>query len=60
METALNSIGLITQDIMSAEKYGELNTDYLQKSRDRIMDQLHLTTDTIDTFRNFTLKKQIC
>lgn len=52
----LNSIGLITQDIVSAEKYGELNTDYLQKSRDRIMDQLHLMSDTIDTFRNFTSK----
>ncbi len=33
METEHNSIGLIIQDIVSAEKYGELNTDYLQKSR---------------------------
>ena len=55
----LNSIGLITQDIVSAEKYGELNTEYLQKSRDGIMDQLHLMSDTINTFRNFISKTNI-
>ncbi|MBU0720512.1 PAS domain S-box protein [bacterium] len=52
----LNSIGLIIQDLVSAEKYGELNSEYLQKSRDAMMSQVRLMSDTIDEFRNFFSK----
>ncbi len=49
----LNAIGLITQDLLSANKYNELNDDYLEKSSTSIMEQLKLLSDTIDEFRNF-------
>lgn len=55
----LNSIGLIVQDLVSAEKYGELNTEYLTNSKDEIMEQLHLMSDTIDEFRNFFLNTNV-
>lgn len=49
----LNSIGLIVQDLQSAQKYNELNLEYLTKSKDDIMKQLHHMSSTIDSFRNF-------
>ncbi|MDD2789068.1 MAG: PAS domain S-box protein [Sulfurimonas sp.] len=55
----LNSIGLIVQDLVSAEKYGELNSEYFTKSKDGIMKQLHLMSDTIDEFRNFFSKTNV-
>lgn len=52
----LNSVGLIVQDLVSAEKHGELSKEYLVTAKDNIMQQLHLMSDTIDEFRNFFLK----
>ena len=55
----LNSIGLIIQDLVSAQKYGELNAEYMKQSKDGIMDQVQLMSDTIDEFRNFFKKANI-
>jgi PAS domain S-box-containing protein len=55
----LNSIGLIIQDLVSAQKHGEFTTAYLQESRDGIMNQLQLMSDTIDEFRNFFLQTNV-
>lgn len=54
----LNSVGLIVQDLVSAQKHQELDSEYLTKSKDKIMQQLHLMSDTIDEFRNFFLNSK--
>ena len=55
----LNSIGLIVQDLVSAEKYKELTTQYLKNSSDGVLKQLNLMSSTIDEFRNFFSKDNI-
>lgn len=52
----LNSIGITMQDLVYAFKDNELDEKYLHESKDEIMQQLHLMSDTIDEFRNFFTK----
>jgi PAS domain S-box-containing protein len=55
----LNSIGLIVQDLLSAEKHKELNLEYLTDSTQKVMAQLNLMSSTIDEFRNFYKKDNV-
>jgi|TARA_R110002033_G_scaffold138808_5_gene177955 PAS domain S-box-containing protein len=52
----LNSIGLATQDLISAYKHGEIDEEYLLESKDEIMGQLKYMSTTVDEFRNFFTK----
>lgn len=52
----LNSIGITMQDLTYAYKYEELDETYLHNSKNEIMQQLQLMSDTIDEFRNFFTK----
>ncbi|MFT7005406.1 MAG: signal transduction histidine kinase, partial [Sulfurimonas sp.] len=55
----LNSVGLIVQDLVSAQKHEELTTQYLLDSKDRVLKQLNLMSSTIDEFRNFFSKDSL-
>jgi len=49
----LNAIGLSIQDMVSAQKYGELDKEYVLEIKDDVTDQLKFMSETIDEFRNF-------
>jgi PAS domain S-box-containing protein len=49
----LNAIGLSIQDMVSAQKHGELDKEYVIEIKDDITEQLKFMSDTIDEFRNF-------
>ncbi len=49
----LNTLGLIVQDIEEACLHGEIDFDYIRKSRRNGMEQIRFMSRTIDDFRNF-------
>ncbi len=49
----LNTLGLIVQDIEEACLQGEIDFDYIRKSRRNGMEQIRFMSRTIDDFRNF-------
>jgi len=49
----LNAIGLSIQDMVSAQKHGELDKEYVIEIKDDVTEQLKFMSDTIDEFRNF-------
>ncbi|MDR2638489.1 MAG: sensor histidine kinase [Helicobacteraceae bacterium] len=49
----LNSIGLYVQDILDAQKFGQLNEEYIRNAVDKTMWQLRFMSSTINDFSNF-------
>ncbi len=49
----LNTLGLVIQDLSHAERYGELNKEYLDRSVEEAMKTINFMSRTIDDFRNF-------
>ena len=49
----LNIIGIIAQDLIDAQEFGELSAAYLQKNVSDIMRQVFFMSQTIDDFRAF-------
>ncbi len=49
----LNTLGLLVQDLSHAERYGELNREYLDRSVEEAMKTINFMSRTIDDFRNF-------
>lgn len=49
----LNAIALITQNMVDAWKYGELNSDLMERLAFRAMEQINKLSHTIDDFRSF-------
>ena len=49
----LNNLGLLIQDLSHAERYGELNREYLDRSVEEAMKTINFLSRTIDDFRNF-------
>ncbi|MGE4296046.1 MAG: CBS domain-containing protein [Campylobacterales bacterium] len=49
----LSSLSLIAQDLVDAQKYGELDDSYLQHGVDRIQTQIAYMSQTINDFRDF-------
>ena len=49
----LNTLGLLIQDLSHAERYGELNGEYLRRSVEEGMNTINFMSRTIDDFRNF-------
>ena len=52
----LNAVGLTIQDLEEAWEYGEIDGDYLRRSVDEAMEQVHFMSRTIDDFRLFFRK----
>lgn len=49
----LNTLGLLIQDLSHAERYGEMNKEYLDRSVEEAMKTINFMSRTIDDFRNF-------
>jgi signal transduction histidine kinase len=49
----LNTLGLLIQDLLHAQRYGELQGDYLEKSVHEGTEIINHMSQTIDDFRNF-------
>ncbi|MBF0343908.1 MAG: PAS domain S-box protein [Nitrospirae bacterium] len=49
----LNVISLIVQDLADAYSFGELDKEYMNKSEQKIMQQIQFMAKTIDDFRDF-------
>jgi len=49
----LNAVSLYLQDLVSADKYGELDSAYLKNVVEKGMQQIQYMSNTIDDFRNF-------
>jgi PAS domain S-box-containing protein len=49
----LNAIGLAIQDLVAAQRHGELDAAYVVEIKEDVTEQLTFMSDTIDEFRNF-------
>ncbi|KJU87683.1 two-component sensor histidine kinase [Candidatus Magnetobacterium bavaricum] len=49
----LNAVAIMVYDIKDAHIYKELNSDYMDNSIQRIMEQINFMSRTIDDFRSF-------
>jgi len=49
----LNTLGVLIQDLSHAERFGELNREYLDRSVEEGMNTINFMSRTIDDFRNF-------
>ncbi len=49
----LNTLGLILQDLLDAQAYGELTSKYLKDSVEKGLNQIKFMSRTIEDFRNF-------
>jgi PAS domain S-box-containing protein len=49
----LNALGIMVQDTLVAQRYGEMNEEYLEEFVKKSMMQVRFMSSTIDDFRNF-------
>jgi signal transduction histidine kinase len=49
----LNSVGLMIQDLVEAEEYGEIDKEFIESFVDEVMIKVNYMSQTIDDFRDF-------